>query len=399
MRSDREGAPLTSTSARVFRLGDRHRVVAQIRAALSGQGLLPPDAATGSDGLAGSYDFDPALDAAVRAFQQDRGLTVDGVVGSETWAHVVASQRRLGDRLLGFLPGSPYKGDDVRELQERLLEMGFDGGRADGIFGSRTDGALKAFQRQIGLRSDGWCGPQTKRALDQLRPRARDGNPHELRESEAMRRRGPGLAGKSVVVDPGHGGDDAGWIVGGLVERDIVFDVATRLQGRLQATGATAELTRGPTGAPSDAARAALANSTEADLLISLHCDGADTSRAHGIATYYYGTGLVHGSVVGGRLAGLIQREVVARLPGVLDARTHAKTWELLRATRMPAVRVELGYLTHPEDAARLSDPAARDTYAEALLVAIQRLFLPVELDPPTGTMRLSDLAASLRPY
>jgi N-acetylmuramoyl-L-alanine amidase len=276
--------------------------------------------------------------------------------------------------------------------------MGFDGGRADGIFGARTDAALRAFQRQIGLRSDGWCGPQTLRALDQLRPRARDGNPHELRESEALRRRGPGLAGKSVVVDPGHGGDDAGWVVGDLIERDLVYDVATRLQGRLQATGATAELTRGPGGSPTDGARAALANATEADLLLSLHCDGADSSLPHGIASYYYGTGRGNGSVVGGRLAGLVQREVSARLPGVLDARAHAKTWELLRATRMPAVRVELGYLTHPDDAARLADPAARDTFAEALLVAIQRLFLPVELDPPTGTMRLADLAASLYP-
>jgi N-acetylmuramoyl-L-alanine amidase len=59
----------------------------------------------------------------------------------------------------------------------------------------------------------------------------------------------------------------------------------------------------------------------------------------------------------------------------------------------MPAVRLELGHLTHPGDAARLADPAFRDTVAEALLVAIQRLYLPADLDAPTGVLRLKDLA------
>ncbi len=77
----------------------------------------------------------------------------------------------------------------------------------------------------------------------------------------------------------------------------------------------------------------------------------------------------------------------------LLDARVHAKTWELLRLTVMPAVRLELGYLSHPGDAARLSDPAFRDTVAEALLVAVQRLYLPDDLDPPTGAWRIPDLA------
>ena len=67
----------------------------------------------------------------------------------------------------------------------------------------------------------------------------------------------------------------------------------------------------------------------------------------------------------------------------------HEKTWELLRLTRMPVVRLELGYVTHPGDAARLADPAFRDTVAEAVLVAVQRLYLPPDLDPPTGVMRL----------
>jgi len=55
----------------------------------------------------------------------------------------------------------------------------------------------------------------------------------------------------------------------------------------------------------------------------------------------------------------------------------------------MPTVRVELGYLTNPQDAACLAAPEFRDTVAEALLAAVQRLFLPPELDLPTGQLRL----------
>jgi N-acetylmuramoyl-L-alanine amidase len=94
---------------------------------------------------------------------------------------------------------------------------------------------------------------------------------------------------------------------------------------------------------------------------------------------------------VGERLASLVQREVVART-GLTDCRWHPKTWTLLRLTQMPAVRVELGHLTNADDAARLADDTVRDAVAEALLVAVQRLYLPQEQDPPTGALRLPSL-------
>jgi len=79
---------------------------------------------------------------------------------------------------------------------------------------------------------------------------------------------------------------------------------------------------------------------------------------------------------------------VVART-GLRDCRTHGRTWDLLRLTRMPTVRVELGYLTSPIDRARLTDSLFRDIVAEGLLVAVQRLYLPSADDPPTGVMRI----------
>jgi N-acetylmuramoyl-L-alanine amidase len=62
----------------------------------------------------------------------------------------------------------------------------------------------------------------------------------------------------------------------------------------------------------------------------------------------------------------------------------------------MPAVRIDVGYLTNAQDAARLADPAFRDTLAEAIVVALQRLYLPADSDPSTGTLRVADIAATL---
>jgi N-acetylmuramoyl-L-alanine amidase len=132
---------------------------------------------------------------------------------------------------------------------------------------------------------------------------------------------------------------------------------------------------------PTDAERAAFANAAEADLLISLHVDGDENPACHGVSTYYYGTATDR-SLVGARLADLLQSEILAGTD-LLDCRSHRKSWELLRTTRMPAVRIEFGYLTNPGDAARLAAPEFRDVLAEAVVVAIQRLYAPTEL--PVG--------------
>ena len=80
-------------------------------------------------------------------------------------------------------------------------------------------------------------------------------------------------------------------------------------------------------------------------------------------------------SIVGERFASLVQREICARTD-LLNCRTHAKAWDLLRLTRAPAVRIDLGYASNPGDIERISRPDFRDVIAEALVIAIQRLYL-----------------------
>ena len=373
----------------LLRRGETGPAVAEVQAALVGLGLLPERPAE----PAADAVYDEATERAVRLFQQRRGLTVDGLVGAETYRAINAARFRLGDRLLSLSSGHPFVGDDVAALQDRLLELGFDAGRVDGIFGATTEAALRSFQREYGLLADGACGPATLRALRQLGRLVVGGRPQQLRETEALHRSGASLAGKVVVIDPGHGEDNRGATGHGLEEAAVVEDLAARFEGRLQASGVRTLLTRGPDSCPSDADRAALANDAGADLLVSLHCDRSSSPEPNGVAAYHFGTGTGTTSTVGERLASLVQREVVARTD-LLDCQVHAKTWELLRLTRMPAVRLELGHLSSPRDAARIADPAFRDTVAEALLVAVQRLYLPEEHDAPTGVLRLSDLAS-----
>jgi N-acetylmuramoyl-L-alanine amidase len=371
-----------------YRRGDRGSAVSEIRVKLGVLKLLPEPQT--------SDVFDDDVDRAVRQFQQDRGLTVDGVVGRETYVALDEARWRLGDRVLSYTVSHPFVGDDVVELQQRLAEMGFHRHRIDGIFGASTEAALREFQRNVGLAPDGTCGPRTLKELDRMAPRAVGGRPEELRESEQLRHAGPALAGKLVVIDPGHGGTDRGVEAHGRAESDVVTELAGKIEGRLSAAGAEAFLTRGPDGTLSDEDRVGFANAAEADLVVSLHVDADDNPDCHGVATYYYGTlpsGADRGrrSVVGERLAELVQEEIAARTD-FLDCRTHAKSWVLLRGTRMPAVRVEVGYLTNPGDAARLASSALLDSVAEAIVAAIGRLYLPADAAVMTGELRIPAL-------
>ena len=413
---------------RAIRRGDTGPAVAEIRSILvqleflpgaassaSASSSAPASAASSAPASAASSapasaapassaldDFDAETETAVRAFQQSRGIGADGLVGVETWAALDGARWKLGSRTLFHSVPNALVGEDVSALQERLLEMGFDTGRADGIYGARTARAVAQFQREVGLTGDGSCGPQTMKALRRLGRKVVGGRPQWLREAEAFRQSGPNLVGKTIVIDPGHGGgDDSGVMVpdGPLrwTEADLVYDVASRLEGRLAAAGMRVHLTRGPKPAQpmSGAQRAELANGLGADLLISLHLDENTNADAEGVATYHFGTGNGLTSTVGERLANLVQREIVVRT-GLESCRVHAKTWELLRLTRMPAVRVDLGYLTSPKDRDRLVNPLFREQVVEAILAAVQRMYYPVENDVPTGSIDVRQLRMAI---
>ena len=119
-----------------------------------------------SDGQYGS-----GTEAAVRAFQENNGLTVDGKVGSKT-SQVLFSSGALGsEEQMPDVPSDDRTlregmvGDDVLSVQVRLAALGYYTGELDGVYGSGTITAMKAFQGRNKLTVDGVCGPNTLMVL------------------------------------------------------------------------------------------------------------------------------------------------------------------------------------------------------------------------------------------
>ena len=153
----------------------------------------------------------------MRAFQEARGLRVDGICGPQTWSALVESGYRLGDRLL-YRRSPMLRGDDVLELQHRLNALGFDAGKEDGIHGDDTTRALTDFQRNAGLATDGVCGPATLAQLDRVGSLAA-GSVASVRERESLRQGPHDLAGRRVFVAAAPGFDAlASAVVHGLGE-------------------------------------------------------------------------------------------------------------------------------------------------------------------------------------
>jgi N-acetylmuramoyl-L-alanine amidase len=372
--------------------------VVEIRASLATLGFLenPDEHLTTGQHVALDV-FDDDLDHAVRAFQQRRGLLVDGIVGEATYRALKEASYRLGARTLAHQFGAPMYGDDIATLQSRLQDLGFYTALVDGYFGLQTHNALMSYQREYGLAPDGICGPETLRSLYFLGSRVTGGSLHAIREEELVRRSGPRLSGKRIIIDPGRGGSDHGLIVSGpdgpISEADILWDLASRLEGRMTAIGMDTFLSRPISRCPTDAERAATANVVGADLMISLRFERHPSPAANGVASFYFGSS--HGSVstIGRNLADFIQREVPART-GLLDCRAHGRTWDLLRLTRMPSVQVDVGYITNVRDSHMLSTRECRDAIAEGILAAVKRLYLLGKNDRPTGTFTFAELLA-----
>jgi N-acetylmuramoyl-L-alanine amidase len=320
--------------------------------------------------------YDEALSHAVRAFQQQRGIPVDGIVGPQTFRHLDEARWSLGDRIVLFNPGHLMVGDDVMALQQRLTRLGFDCGRPDGVFGVLTDAAMRDFQRNVGLPADGMCGPDTFRALDRLGRTVGEGEQAlPLREQITWDSQRSGVAGKVIMLDPGGADADERFAE---VEAEILADVCARVEGRLAALGTQVLMTRPPTPDLLDESRrASFSNEIGADLVISLHIERVELPGANGISSFYFGdpTGGAHS--LAGRIAAHLLHDEVCRRVDLVDCRTHARTWDLLRLTRMPAVWMELGYLSHPRDAARLADPRFRDAVADGIAAGVVAYFSP----------------------
>ncbi|HSM01516.1 MAG TPA: peptidoglycan-binding protein [Acidimicrobiia bacterium] len=116
--------------------------------------------------------FGPLTETAVRSFQTERRLTIDGIVGSNTRG-AIGTLKTLADKASvldpdGRILSRGARGGDVVELQSLLKVTGHDPGIPDGYFGPKTEAAVRSFQQARGVAIDGLVGPGTRAALTQV---------------------------------------------------------------------------------------------------------------------------------------------------------------------------------------------------------------------------------------
>jgi N-acetylmuramoyl-L-alanine amidase len=211
-----------------------------------------------------------------------------------------------------------------------------------------------------------------------------------------------------AVVDPGHGGEKEGAVgPDGALEKEVTLQIARRLKARLERLGARVLLTRSGDSTVPLANRAALANAERADVFVSIHLNSMPAparARARGVETYFLSADATDASATAvaarenaDRLAGepeldpddpvagiletleeaenlsessRLAHEVHARIvraAGAEDRGVKQAPFYVLAGARMPAVLLEVGFLSHPEEAARLRTPAHQDRIAQGI--------------------------------
>jgi len=198
------------------------------------------------------------------------------------------------------------------------------------------------------------------------------------------------LTERIVVVDAGHGGPDPGAIgAGGTLEKAVVLEVALLLRDYLRQGGVTVIMTReddsdlsGMSSGPlrerkrADlAARVDLINASGADVLVSIHANSFPSSRWSGGQTFYRTDRAPESKL----LASCIQGELV-HITGETH-RTANRTihQHILEETWIPAVTVEIGFLSNPREEQLLQRPDYRAKVAWSVFVGLMRYFDKVE--------------------
>lgn len=189
------------------------------------------------------------------------------------------------------------------------------------------------------------------------------------------------------VLDPGHGGADPGAVGNGLLEKDLVLDLALRVGKLLKVRGATVLYTRGIDVFISLSERAKMANNWKADFFCSLHTNSASNLSASGFESFIYS------EVNGGATAAfqnIIHRKIAAvfAAEGVPDRGQKKGNLAVLRETNMPAVLMEYGFISSAKDAGLLKVSAFLDRIALATADGIADCFglpAPKVCDDITG--------------
>jgi len=188
----------------------------------------------------------------------------------------------------------------------------------------------------------------------------------------------PGIDGKIIVIDPGHGGSDSGAVgVNGAMEKNITLAVAKELQGLLTNAGAKVIMTRNrdvdvarPMASAVEElqARVDVANKAGADMFLSIHMDSFSSSDAKGTSTYYY----TKGSPASQRLAEFVRTGVIEQL-GTEDRGTKSCNFYVVKHTTMPATLAEVAFVSNPTESQMLTTTDGVKKAAQGIYNGISR--------------------------
>jgi N-acetylmuramoyl-L-alanine amidase len=169
-----------------------------------------------------------------------------------------------------------------------------------------------------------------------------------------------------ICIDPGHGGSDPGAVSkDGAQEKVVNLFVAQRIKTYLERAGAKVLMARTDDSDVGLAARAAKANQAKCDYFVSIHANAADAESANGYEVFHY-PGSSGGVSLANKVSGAYK--VASGMP--LRRVTSANV-QVLRDTAMPAILIELGFLTSPLDLALLKEPAFLDKLALGIAFGI----------------------------
>lgn len=189
-----------------------------------------------------------------------------------------------------------------------------------------------------------------------------------------------GIGGKTIVLDPGHGGSDPGAIgPTGLQEKQVTLPIAEYLKSILEAKGAKVILTRttdvdvyGPhaSGVDELQARVNVANGNRADAFISIHINSFSNPNVGGIATYYF-----DGSDQSKKLASAVQGQIAEHSGFNGDRGIQPGNLYVLRHSLMPSILVELGFISNPKEEGHLKETSTRQEFANELAKGLELYF------------------------
>ncbi len=172
----------------------------------------------------------------------------------------------------------------------------------------------------------------------------------------------------TIMVDPGHGGNDPGTSSAdeGVYEKDITWDVALKVQEYLEEAGVNVMLSRNGDEFINKHDRAAKANERGVDLFVSIHCNFLENDTVtSGVETYY-----VEGVEDGKALANAVHSQVLA-ITGADDMYVRTNDFVVIKDTNMPAVLIEIGYLSSPEDVGLLCTNSYKSKMAYGIAAGV----------------------------